>query len=161
MTPARPRRGGANHRAFADWHERCFSPGVIDPFAQLGSLRQALDYHLERHNVLSSNVAHVDTPGYRPRDVERVDTGNAFQGELGVALARTDAAHLSMGGARGEVTGRVFEDAVAGAGNDGNYVSLDREAAKVAANHLRYDVVSAVVQAELRQLSYAAGDGRG
>ena len=55
----------------------------------------------------------------------------------------------------------MFEDTSAGVGNDGNYVSLDREAAKVAANQLRYDTVSAIVSAELRQLHFAASDAKG
>jgi flagellar basal-body rod protein FlgB len=130
-------------------------------FEAVTPLQGALDYHLERHNVLSSNVAHVDTPGYRAVDLERVDT-SAFAGTLAVALARTSSAHLA-GGAAGAtpVTGRVINDLTAGAGNDGNYVSLDREAAKVASNHLRYDVISAVVQAELRQLRFAVSDAKG
>ena len=59
------------------------------------------------------------------------------------------------------VSGRVFEDPTAGAGNDRNFVSLDREAAKVAANQVRYDVISTLVAAELGDLSYAANDGHG
>ena len=53
------------------------------------------------------------------------------------------------------------QDLSAGVGNDGNYVSLDREAAKLAANQLRFDTVSAIVSAELKQLSFAASDGKG
>lgn len=135
--------------------------GVPNVFETVTPLQGALDYHLERHNVLSSNVAHVDTPGYRPVDLERVEQAS-FAGTLALALARTSAAHIP-GGAAGAtpVTGRVFSDLTAGAGSDGNYVSLDREAAKVAANHLRYDVVSAVVQSELRQLRFAVSDAKG
>jgi len=44
---------------------------------------------------------------------------------------------------------------------DGNFVSLDREAAKVAANQSRYDVVATLVTSELASLSFAASDGRG
>jgi flagellar basal body rod protein FlgB len=54
----------------------------------------------------------------------------------------------------------VFEDLSSGVGADGNYVSLDREAAKLAANQLRYDVVSAIAAAELKQLQYAVNDGK-
>ncbi|HLV19279.1 MAG TPA: flagellar basal body rod protein FlgB [Polyangiaceae bacterium] len=130
-------------------------------FSAIAPLHQALDYHLERHNVLASNVAHVDTPGYRPVDVERVEAGS-FAGVLGVALERTNPTHLSAAGGAGSAAhGRVFEDLSAGAGNDGNYVSLDREAAKLAANQLRYDVVSAIVSAELKHLSFAASDAKG
>jgi flagellar basal-body rod protein FlgB len=134
---------------------------MSDAFTAIHSLHGALDYHLDRHNVLLSNVAHVDTPGYRPVDLERVDAGN-FDAVLGVALARTQGAHLgSPNGAPAALHGRVFEDSVSAGGNDGNHVSLDREAAKIAANHVRYDVISAVASAELRQLAYAAGDGKG
>jgi flagellar basal-body rod protein FlgB len=138
---------------------------MSDLFSAVGSLHAALDYHLERHTVLSSNVAHVDTPGYHPHDlrrVDKVDAPGAFNAALNVALDRTNAAHFQAPNAdAAALEGRVFEDLSAGAGNDGNYVSLDREAAKVAANQLRYDVVSAVVSAELRQLSYAASDAKG
>lgn len=111
--------------------------------------------------MLSSNVAHVDTPGYKPSDLERVEDAS-FHAVFGVELAKTQAGHMpGSAGAAGPVHGRVFQDLTAGVGNDGNYVSLDREAAKVAANHLRYDTVSAIVSAELRQLQYAASDAKG
>lgn len=133
---------------------------MSDLFSAIGSLHGGLDYHLERHNVLASNIAHVDTPGYRPNDLARADAVG-FEGALGVALERTNAAHMRAAVPDDPSLGRVFEDLTAGAGNDGNYVSLDREAAKVAANQLRYDVVSAVISAELKQLSYAANDAKG
>jgi flagellar basal-body rod protein FlgB len=134
---------------------------MADLFASIAPLHAALDYHLERHSVLASNIAHVDTPGYKPNDLARVE-GASFEGALGVAMARTNEAHLSVaGGASGsDLEGRVFQDLSAGAGNDGNYVSLDREAGKVAANQMRYDVVSAIVSAELKQMHFAADDGK-
>lgn len=135
---------------------------MSDLFSAVGSLHAALDYHLERHTVLSSNVAHVDTPGFHPHDLRRVENVDNFDSALSVAMERTNAAHFQTPNAdAAALEGRIFEDLSAGAGNDGNYVSLDREAAKVAANQLRYDVVSAVVSAELHQLSYAAGDAKG
>jgi len=139
---------------------------MADLFASIQPLHAALDYHLERHSVLASNVAHVDTPGYKPNDLARVDgvDGTSFEGALGVAMQRTNPAHLGVGGATEgapELEGRVFQDLSAGVGNDGNYVSLDREAAKVAANQMRYDVVSAIVSAELRGMHFAATDAKG
>ncbi len=134
---------------------------MSDLFSGVTPLHYALDYHLERHNVLSSNIAHVDTPGYQPKDLERVDPVS-FENVLNVEMLRTNRDHISSPADAGAVTtGRVFQDLAAGVGQDGNYVSLDREASKVAANHLRYDVVSAVVAAELRQLAFAANDGKG
>jgi flagellar basal-body rod protein FlgB len=133
---------------------------VTGVFSSVDPLRAALDYHLDRQNVLASNVAHVDTPGYRPHDLERIEQ-SGFNAVMGVALKRTNERHLIGGGIEAMPDGRVFEDLSAGVGNDGNYVSIDREAAKLAANQLRYDTVSAIVSAELRQLSFAANDGKG
>lgn len=134
---------------------------MSDLFAGVTALRGVLDYHLERHTVLSSNVAHVDTPGYHPHDLRRVDNAD-FGSALNVAMQRTDPAHFQTPNAdAAALEGRVFEDLSAGAGNDGNYVSLDREAAKVAANQLRYDVVSAIVSSELSDLRFAASDAKG
>ncbi|MCC6216242.1 MAG: hypothetical protein IT376_15365 [Polyangiaceae bacterium] len=126
---------------------------MAEIFAAVSGLGAALDYHIERHNLLAANVAHVDTPGYRPVDLARTEAATSV-----VTPERTHAAHFGVGA--GLTAGRVFEDPAAGGGLDGNFVSLDREAAKLAANQLRFDVVSAVVSAELRQLTYAAGDGR-
>src|SRR3954453_1245244 len=102
---------------------------MADLFASIQPLHSALDYHLERHSVLASNVAHVDTPGFRPNDLARVESTEAasFAGALGVAMQRTNAAHLAAGGGTdgaSDLEGRTFQDLSAGVGNDGNYVSL-------------------------------------
>lgn len=136
----------------------CFD--VSDLFKAIGPLHSALDYHFERHNLLASNIAHVDTPGYVPRDIERVE-GAPFQNQLEVALSRTDTGHIPGTAPATVSSGRVFDDPSAGAGNDLNYVSLDREAAKLAANQIRYDVSSTLASAELAQLAYAVSDGKG
>jgi flagellar basal-body rod protein FlgB len=140
---------------------RALEQRVASVFSAVDPLRAALDYHLDRQNVLASNVAHVDTPGYKPNDLERVDPSGGFTAALGVAMSRTNERHLLGGALDATPNGRVFQDLSAGVGNDGNYVSLDREAAKLAANQLRYDTVSAIVSAELKQLTFAASDAKG
>lgn len=119
-------------------------------------LHQALDYHLQRQNLLVANLSHVDTPGYKPLDLER---GVAFHGELQQALATTEAGH--MGGADEGAHFKVVEDASASPGLDGNGVSVDREAVKIAANHVRYEALAGLVQGSLASLEWAANDGKG
>lgn len=131
---------------------------VSSIFVGIAPLHEALDYHLERHNVLVSNLANLDTPGYRPKDVERID--NSFAKTLSVAMTATDPGHVQGAQDAGLTAGRVIEDPAEDSGNDNNTVSLDREAAKVASNQLRYDVVSALATSELGLLQYAASDGR-
>jgi flagellar basal-body rod protein FlgB len=133
---------------------------VTSIFNDVKPLGQALDYHLERHNLLAANVAHVDTPRYKPVDLARTTAAPEFGDLLHVAMTRTNESHL--GPQEGtQSNGRVFQDLTAGGGADGNFVSLDREAAKLAANQLRYDIVSVLVTAELNGLMKAATDMKG
>lgn len=133
---------------------------MSDLFQGVGPLSQALSFHMERQNVLASNVAHVDTPGYRPMEVARAPSQD-FGQALSVAMTRTSEAHL--GGTQGNAVtqGRVHESPDVQAGLDGNYVSLDIEATKLAENQLRFEVVSTLTSAQLKQLSFVASDGRG
>jgi flagellar basal-body rod protein FlgB len=131
---------------------------VSDIFGHIQPLGQALDFHLERHNLLAANIAHVDTPGFIPKDLARTDA-TRFGQALDVAMARTDSSHL-VGSGTG-IDGRVFQDRSAGGGADGNFVSLDREASKLAANQLRYDVVSVLVRSQLDGMTNAVTDGKG
>ena len=128
-------------------------------FHAITPLQQSLDYHLGRHNILVSNIAHVDTPGFRPSDLERVNAAD-FKAVLSVALQGTHPSHVSEAGPAPEL-GRVFQDLTAGGGADGNFVSLEREAGKMASNQLRYDVVTMLASGSLKALMYAASDGAG
>ena len=119
-------------------------------------LQVGLDYHFARHNLLTSNLAHVDTPGYKPRDLER---RAAFEGALSSAMQATDAHHFGAP-TRVDHGFRVIEDKGAEAGLDGNAVSVDREAAKIAANNVRYETIATLVQSDLAGLLWAANDGR-
>jgi len=80
-----------------------------------------------RQEVLSRNIANADTPNYRARDL------TPFAAQLARArgadgLARTDPRHLAGGGnAPGTRPDRATE-----VSPDGNAVSLDEQAIKVA-----------------------------
>jgi len=123
--------------------------------ADIGPLHQALNYHLARHNLLSANLAHIDTPGYRPVDLYREQS---FGEVLQAHLTRTDARHLGIGG---RADGwQVQVDRFSPVKPDGNAVSLDREAVKIASNNLRYNAVANMLQSELSMMQFAARDGR-
>jgi flagellar basal-body rod protein FlgB len=131
-------------------------------FGGVDNLRATLDYHMFRHNMLASNLAHVDTPGYVPKDASRDET---FGGTLEMAVAKSGSTSGATSSTAPIALGpsyTVFDDPSPSAtALDKNSVSLDREAAKVAANQIRYDVVSVLAHSELTDLEFAANDGRG
>ena len=125
-------------------------------FDSVDRLEGAMTFHRERQSVLAGNLANLDTPGYRPLDLERSAPVAAEAG----AVARTSAGHLPGGelGAAGTVS--TFEDASA-EGADGNAVNLERELAKIDANRVRYTTSSELVSRRLALLRYGASDGNG
>lgn len=113
-------------------------------------LERALDRAAFRHQVLSTNIANVDTPQYHTRDVP------TFAGEMESAMASGDdgefpALPLMTPVAR-EVRGLVQRP-------DGNNVSVERESLLLAENQLRFEVAVAFLKAEFHRLSTAINGG--
>jgi flagellar basal-body rod protein FlgB len=122
-------------------------------FDAIDRIRASLDYYLARQNVLTANLAHVDTPGYRPLDLER----RSFKETLDATLSSDQPGHIHS---HARVAYRVFVDRSVSPGLDGNGVSLDREAIKIAANQLRYDAAASLASGQLSSILWAATDAR-
>jgi flagellar basal-body rod protein FlgB len=125
-------------------------------FDSVTHMEAALTFHRDRHSVLAGNVANLDTPGYKPLDLERKPEAMSFAD----TLAKTNAAHIdAVDGASlaGEL--KFADGDTTNPSADGNQVNLEREMAKVAANRVRYSANSELVSRTLADLKYAAGDG--
>jgi len=114
-----------------------------------------MDYHMARHNLLSANLAHVDTPNYRSRELYRVES---FDEVLAGRMNVSNGKHFGSSGR--SASWQVGVDRFSPVGPDGNAVNLDREAVKVASNTLRYDTLSTLVQSNMGMLALAARDAR-
>lgn len=79
-----------------------------------------------RNGVLASNIANVDTPNYKARDVS---FGEVLGTEMG--MATTDPKHLSGSSSEAAVEPRIAETQPWA---DGNNVELDQEVAKMTEN---------------------------
>lgn len=123
-------------------------------FQSTASMTDALNFHRRRHSVLAGNVANVDTPDFRPLDLQRTPAQRG-----GGGVARTAARHLQLTGTDG--VNFFFDDENAAPNMDGNTVNLERELAKVDANRVRYSTTSKLVTKRLAALRYAASDGNG
>jgi flagellar basal-body rod protein FlgB len=121
--------------------------GMIETPLMRG-LERALDQSASRHRVLAANLANVDTPGYRTRDVP------TFAGEIERAMSASgsqDAPPLMTPVAR-EVRGLMERP-------DGNNVSVERESLLLAENQLRFQTAVAFLKAEFHRLSLAINGG--
>ena len=110
-------------------------PNVLfDPTIE--GLARTLTLHQQRHEVLASNLANVETPGYRARELDFQDAlKEAFDTRGGGERAEGRA---SMERASMERASMVVEDKTAPRRADGNTVDMDLQMAKLNANGTSY-----------------------
>ncbi len=107
-------------------------------------LEHFLDLVTFRHELISSNLANVDTPGYRTQDVD-------FEGEMRRAEQRLEGAPVSPHVQ--EVRGLIERP-------DGNNVSLERETLALARVQLQYRAGVELLRNEIHELQSAINEGK-
>lgn len=132
---------------------------MSDLFRGIGPLASSLDFHSQRHNVIASNIANANTPGFRPQELLRAEEPAAAPSTL--PLARTEGAHLASVNLPAIEGATLAPDRSNSGGLDENSVSLEREMSKLAANDLRFASGARMIQHKLGMLRYAANDGTG
>ncbi|MHB8073743.1 flagellar basal body rod protein FlgB [Desulfosporosinus fructosivorans] len=115
----------------------------------LNVLQKGLDASGMRQQVLSNNVANIDTPKFKRSDVDFQAVLGAVLGEKGgvLPLKLTSPKHmrsLAAGDGSGVVT-----DQSTSLRNDGNNVDVDREMAYVAENGLYYNSLTNAISSQL------------
>ncbi|MBZ5575420.1 MAG: flagellar basal body protein [Acidobacteriia bacterium] len=98
-----------------------------------------MDLLSARQKVVASNIANADTPGYKTMDVD-------FQSEFQAAAYLQHPVPV-------EVPGLPVK-------NDGNNVSLDREARMLTENDLRFTLASTLVRGQIQLIKSAINEGK-
>jgi flagellar basal-body rod protein FlgB len=103
-----------------------------------------LDLVMFRHEMISSNLANVDTPGYRTQDVD-------FDAEMRRAEQRLEGDPVSPHVQ--EVKGLIERP-------DGNNVSLERETLALAQVQLQYRAGVELLRNEIHMVQSAINEGK-
>ena len=107
--------------------------------SQLALVENFLDLATKRQSLLVSNIANVDTPGYRTQDID-------FHGEFVRALSQEPGMPVSP--MVRQVRGLLSRP-------DGNNVSVDREGLLLAELQLKYQAAIQAMRAEFVLLKSA------
>ena len=110
---------------------------MLDPLA--GRLEQYMDLLSARQKLVASNIANADTPGYKTKDID-------FQNEFLNAAA--------------QIAPHTIEARDLAARNDGNNVSIDREARLLAENDLRFNIATNLLRGQIRAVREAIQEGK-
>jgi flagellar basal-body rod protein FlgB len=111
-------------------------------------LERVLDVSALRHQIIAANLANIDTPGYRTRDLR------PFAGEIERAMAGKESSlsEQSFTPVAHEIRGLLERP-------DGNNVSVERESLLLAQNQLRFQVAVQFMKAEFHRMSLAITGG--
>jgi flagellar basal-body rod protein FlgB len=125
------------------------------------SLHKGLDAAAERQRVAAHNLANVNTPDFKRSEVsfeERLQGSLAGVGRL--PLAVTHPRHIGRQAVLAEVRHQVRRDYSSSMRSDGNNVDIDREMAAMAANQLKYNAMTQLVNEKYGLLRYVIHEGR-
>ncbi len=107
-----------------------------------GLLMQRMAYLNQRQELLSQNVANVDTPGYKARDLAPFTFGDAMkQADIGMAV--TDPRHIvpaSMAGVNAKSVKTKGYDTVP----SGNSVDIESQMMEVSKTAVEYKEVTSI-----------------
>ncbi|ATZ11285.1 flagellar basal body rod protein FlgB [Erwinia amylovora] len=120
---------------------------------------EALNLRAQRQEILASNIANADTPGYQARDIDfasqltkAVEHGRA-QGSA-MSLAVTSARHIPAETQRPpsmDLMYRIPDQPSL----DGNTVDMDRERTEFADNSLRYQTDLTLISSQIKGMMSA------
>lgn len=124
-------------------------------------LSRTLDFRSARHEVLASNIANADTPGYVGVDLvfEEALKKASLEGRGG-RFARTHPKHLPEGFSPSSVVGRIEPTGNPFIGMDRNSVNVEQEMVRLAENTLLYEAAIQMLTQKLRGLKEAIREGR-
>lgn len=114
-------------------------------------LEKIMDVASFRQKVLASNIANVDTPGYKAKDI-------SFQKELNKAIENANGNKQGIKGMGDDY--EIYETVTTMPNRDGNTVNLDIEMAKVAENTLIYNTATQLMAMKFRMIKDVIKGGR-
>lgn len=117
--------------------------------AQYPNVERAMDQTAGRQQVLSSNLANIDTPNYQAKDIQFLKELESLQ------VTITNPRHMSVTNHGGtlvyDVGGKIKDN--------GNSVDLDREITELTKNGLQYVTLVEYLNQKLQTLRSAINEG--
>jgi len=138
-------------------------------------LEKGLDAVWKKNEVLASNLANADTPGYKARSVEFESVfSKALGADFSDRISQTeqflqfheqsglnhDGPGSSEQSDRADLSPRVRIDASTSMRMDGNNVDVDREMTEMAENAILYDTLSHVLSREIGRMRLIINEGK-
>jgi flagellar basal-body rod protein FlgB len=120
-------------------------------------LEQLVNFNQSRHAVLASNIANVDTPGYRTRDL----SVEQFQSRLKEAMSERDRDLTSFSASK-PLGVDPFDKVRDGMNNilyhDKSNVGMEQQIAEITKNHMQHNLALTIMNSQFRLLQTAVSE---
>jgi flagellar basal-body rod protein FlgB len=119
-------------------------------------LEQLANFAQQRHQILASNVANVDVPGYRTRDLSM----DQFQTQLKQAIEQQNSPGASPASANENLKpfDNVKKSLQTIVYHDENNVGLEQQVAELAKNQLTHNLALTILTSQFRLLEAAISE---
>jgi flagellar basal-body rod protein FlgB len=122
----------------------------------ISTLERALDYSSTKQKVISQNIANVDTPNYKAKDVSFKNIfddviGNSFK------VKKTHIKHLDF---KSPSSTSIIQRNSTSYNESGNSVDIDQEMADLAKNQIYYNAVTERISGKFSSLQNVIRGGK-
>jgi len=127
------------------------------------ALAASLKYRQLRQELIASNIANAETPGYKAKKIDFEEAlARALDTDDQMNMKVTDGKHFNVGnGGFKNLQPEIVESDDGIVSQDGNTVDRDKELAEMAENKIMYDASVQLLNKKLALLKYTiSSDGR-
>ncbi len=135
-------------------------PQISDFDPSMRLLRKVLDLRSQNQEVIASNIANAETPGYSARNFSFEEELRGALGSGGLRTGPPRPGHIPLAPTGiEEVSGTLdVRKDTTGIGDE-NSVSVDQEMVKLSKNELLYETAITMINKKLSMLKYAINGG--
>jgi flagellar basal-body rod protein FlgB len=122
----------------------------------ISTLEHALNYSSLKQKVVSQNIANVDTPNYKAKDVSFKAAFDQAMGNT-INANKSDSRHFDFTG-KSSIPGVVSKNL--NYNENGNSVDLDKEMADLATNQIYYNALTERINGKFNSLQSVIRGGK-
>lgn len=121
-------------------------------------MTKSLDISSRRHNLITGNIANMDTVGYKPEDLDfKKNLEKAMAGKEPESMSITNEKHFSgIDAEPSYLTGKNSEDVDT---YHLDSVNIDREMTHLVENNIKYRTTAEFLSRKISKLKYAITEG--
>lgn len=125
------------------------------------ALGAALNFRLQKENLINSNIANAETPGYHAKKIDfEEQLARALDLDGLRSLKTTSPGHFGANQTQiGKITADVYDNPDIPVNNDKNTVDLEKEMSSLAENTIMYKAAVELINKKLGAVKYALQDG--